>query len=81
MARWSNNAYDLSIELENIIGTLNIFAYDLETSEDKKVPRDKIEALLFTTCNHLDRIAEDLKNIEQPQKLTETTTTIKTLYL
>ena len=80
---------DLSCELDNVSMMLGALAYDLE---DNKPPYCTIETTLFTACNLLDRIVEDMrvydreydamkKKLAQPHKMTEETRTIKTLYL
>lgn len=82
--RWSDKSFELAIELDNIISTLNNFAYNLENRTEKRIVPDEINSLLFCTCNHLERIKADLERLEdyeQPQKLTEVKTEVKTLYL
>lgn len=81
MTQWSRNAEELGAELEKITETLSNYAYGLR---DKTIASAEIETLLFSTCNHLDRLAEDIKSLDdnrQHQRLTETTTTTKTIYL
>ncbi len=93
MAKWSRDLEDLSLELEKISDNLCNFAYDMS---DHKQPYSAIEDIIFSSCNHISRIIEDMKELDgeltelrdrerhrqnQPQKLTETVTTTKTLYL
>lgn len=79
--RWSHKPEHIATELQNIVDTLNNYAYSLN---DTEVITDSVQSILFTTCNHLERIVgdlEELDEIRQPQKMTETQTTTKTLYL
>ena len=79
---------DLSIELSQISDMLGEWAYNLAD----QTPRTEIESIIFSATNHIDRIIEDIRKIDdkydamkkklnQPQTLTEETRTIKTLYL
>ena len=86
MAKWSRDLEDLSLELSTISDNLGAFAYDLT---DQKPPHSQIEAMLFSACNHIDRIASDLMELDgeltelrkrnKPQTITEVVT--KTMYL
>ena len=80
--RWSDRPYELSIELDNIISTLNNYAYSLD---DNKIATESVTSLLYCTCNHLERIKADLEALPEvevePKTMTETVTTTKTLYL
>ena len=89
MARWSRDLEDLSLELTKITDNLSNFAYDMT---DNKQPYSAIEDIIFSACNHIDRIAEDMMKLDgeltelrhrhaEPQKITETVTTTKTLYI
>ena len=89
MAKWSRDLEDLSLELEKITDNLCNFAYGIK---DNQTPYSAIEDIIFSACNHISRIAEDMRELDgeltelrsrntQPQKLTETVTTTKTLYL
>lgn len=89
MAKWSRDLEDLSLELEKITDNLCNFAYDIKGNQ---TPYSAIEDIIFSACNHISRIVEDMKELDgeltelrhrntQPQKLTETVTTTKTLYL
>lgn len=89
MAKWSRDLEDLSLELSKVSDTLGAFAYDIA---DHHTPYSQIEDMIFNACNHIDRITSDLMELDgeltelrsrnaQPQKLTETVTTTKTLYL
>ena len=62
MTRWSNKPQELALEIENIIDTLNNYAYSLN---DNVVITDSVQSLLFSTCNHLTRIVSDLERIEE----------------
>ena len=80
--RWSDRPYELSIELDNIISTLNNFAYSID---DNKIATESVTSLLYCTCNHLERIKADLEALPEVEaeakRLTEVRTEVKTLYL
>ena len=89
MAKWSRDLEDLGIELEKITDNLCNFAYDMA---DHEQPYSAIEDIIFSACNHISRISEDMKELDneltelrhrngQPQKLTETVTTTKTMFI
>lgn len=89
MAKWSRDLEDLGIELEKITDNLCNFAYDMA---DHEQPYSAIEDIIFSSCNHISRIVEDMKELDdeltalrhknsQPQKLTETVTTTKTMFI
>lgn len=79
----SRDLEDLCIELSQITDNLCNYAYGLS---EKQTTTDEIQSLLFSACNHIDRVAEDMKRLDtaeisEPQTMTETITTTKTLYL
>lgn len=78
---WSDKPEHIATELQNIVDTLSNYAYSLN---DTQPITDSIQSILFSTCNHLERIVSDLENLDEirePQRMTETVTTTKTLYL
>lgn len=86
---WSDQLDELTLELRGITEILGDLAYDME---DTKPAYSTIARAIFTACNHIDRIAQDMLRLDdeltelrhrntQPQKLTETVTTTKTMFI
>lgn len=58
---WSDQLDELSLELRGITEILGDFAYDME---ETKPAYSSIATLLFSACNHIERIAEDLMRLD-----------------
>lgn len=59
---WSDQLDELSLELRGVTEVLGDLAYNLE---ETKPPYGSITAVLFSACNHIDRIAEDLMRLDK----------------
>lgn len=58
---WSDQLDELTLELRGITEILGDLAYDME---DTKPAYSSIATLLFSACNHIDRIAEDMLRLD-----------------
>lgn len=79
---WSDQLDELSLELRGVSEVIGDLAYNLE---DNKPPYGSISALLFSACNHIDRISEDLMRLDsvldekKHERLAEAVRTIEEL--
>lgn len=81
MTKWRRDLDQLATELNKIAYNLGNYAYELSNT---KPSYEEIESIIFSACNHVERIADDLDYLHETRertKLTETTTTTKTLYI
>lgn len=79
---WSDQLDELALELRGITEILGDLAYDME---DTKPAYSSIATLLFSACNHIDRISEDIVRLdavldeEKHKRLAEAMRTVEEL--